>query len=82
MTAYVREHPLRSVIAIAAALTMLALGFYVATASAGSGAKENGDDHGGTILLRDDPTGYDRGASRTNDDQSGHDAGDDHGGDR
>ena len=81
MTTYAREHPLQSVIAIAAALTMLALGFYVATANAGSGGQASADDHGGMILLRDDPAGDDHGgATRASDDPVGHDAGDDHGG--
>jgi hypothetical protein len=81
MATYAREHPLQSIIAIAAALTMLALGLYVATADAGSGGQAATDDHGAMILLRDDPAGDDHGgATRANDDPAGHDSSDDHGG--
>lgn len=81
MATYAREHPLQSIIAIAAALVLLALGFYVATANAGSGRQARADDRGGTILLRDDPAGDDRGGlTGVSDNPAGHDAIDDNDG--
>ena len=63
MITFARQQPLRSIVAIAAALVMMALGFYVASANADSGGKTSADDRGGLTTTSDDPAG-DPGAAR------------------
>ena len=72
MATYAREHPLRSILGMAVALAILALGAYAATANARSGGGARPDDRGGTTTVSDDPAGHDHGgANNVNDDPAG-----------
>jgi len=72
MATYAKEHPLRSILSIAVALAILALGVYAATANARSGGGANPDDRGGATTVSDDPAGHDHGgANNGNDDPAG-----------